>query len=145
MPILEWRVKPVLPVTKLLGAAALVVLVVAFGAGDPVRWVLALAAAAGLTIWAVRDLIRPVRLTADAAGVTVVSGFASRRHLPWARIERVRVDSRTRRGLRNELLEIDAGESLHLFSAHELGTDPYEVAEALNDLRTNALTQRERP
>ncbi|WP_199513155.1 PH domain-containing protein [Nucisporomicrobium flavum] len=139
MPYLEWRVRPVLPVTKLLGAAALVVLVVAFGDGDPVRWALALAAAAGLTLWAVRDLIRPVRLTADAAGVTVVSGFAARRHLPWARIERVRVDSRTRRGLRNELLEIDAGESLHLFSAHELGTDPQNVAAALTE-----LAQRER-
>jgi hypothetical protein len=144
MPNLEWRVKPVLPVTKLLGAAALVVLVVVAGEGDPVRWALALAAAAGLAIWALRDLIRPVRLTADTDGVTVVSGFAARRRLPWARIERVRVDSRTRRGLRSELLEIDAGESLHLFSAHELGTEPEEVARALNDLRI-ASAQGERP
>ena len=136
MAPLEWRVKPVLPVTKLLGAMALVVLAVAFGDGDPVRWVLALVTAAGLTGWAVRDLIRPVRLAADAEGVTVVTGFASRRRLSWSAIEVVRVDSRTRRGLRNELLEIDAGESLHLLSAHELGTDPQEVAAALNDLRT---------
>lgn len=144
MAPLEWRVKPVLPVTKVLSAVALVVLVVAFGDGDPVRWTLALVAAAALTTWAVRDLIRPVRLTADAEGVTVVTGFAARRRLPWARIERIRVDSRTRRGLRNDLLEIDAGESLHLFSAHELGTDPEEVAAALGELR-QALTQGERP
>ena len=145
MAPLEWRVKPVLPVTKLLGAAALVVLVVAFGEGDPVRWVLALVTAAALTVWAVRDLIRPVRLTADAEGITVVTGFAARRRVPWSRIERVRVDSRTRRGLRNDLLELDAGESLHLFSPHELGADPEEVATALRDLRWNALTQGERP
>ena len=145
MAPLEWRVKPVLPVTKLLGAVALVVLVVAFGEGDPVRWVLALVTAAALTVWAVRDLIRPVRLTADAEGITVVTGFAARRRVPWSRIERVRVDSRTRRGLRNDLLEIDAGESLHLFGAHELGADPEEVAAALRDLRWNALTQGERP
>ncbi|MEV4705391.1 PH domain-containing protein [Actinoplanes sp. NPDC049316] len=121
------------------------VLAAAFGDGDPVRWALALVAAAGLTSWAARDLIRPVRLTADADGVTVVSGFAARRRLPWSRIERVRVDSRTRRGLRSELLEIDAGESLHLFSGHELGTDPQEVAQALNDLRAAALAQGDRP
>ena len=41
-------------------------------------------------------------------------------------------------GLRNQLLEIDTGDSLHLFSVHELGADPEEVAEALNALRTNA-------
>jgi hypothetical protein len=41
-------------------------------------------------------------------------------------------------GLRNELLEIDAGDSLHLFSGHDLGTDPAEVADALNALRASA-------
>lgn len=141
MAPLEWRVKPVLPVTKLLGAVALVVLAVAFSDGDPVRLTLALVAAAALTVWAVRDLIRPVRLAADADGVTLVAGFAARRRLPWSRIERIRVDSRTHRGLRNELLEIDAGESLHLFGAHELGTDPEDVAAALNDLRERASAQ----
>ena len=142
MAPLEWRVRPVLPVTKLLGAVALVVLAVAFSDGDPVRLTLALVAAAALTVWAVRDLIRPVRLTADADGVTLVAGFAARRRLPWSQIERIRVDSHTRRGLRNELLEIDAGESLHLFSAHELGTDLEDVAAALNDLRERASAQR---
>ncbi|WP_051167888.1 PH domain-containing protein [Actinoplanes sp. N902-109] len=132
----EWRVRPVLPVTKLLGAVALIVLVAAFGTGDPVQWVLAGAGAAGLAGWALRDLIRPVRLAADETGVTLVAGFAARRHLAWSQIERVRVDRRARRGIRSELLEIDAGESLHLFSVHELGTDPDEVAQALLELRS---------
>ncbi|MET0495271.1 MAG: PH domain-containing protein [Actinoplanes sp.] len=138
MSPLQWRVKPVLPVTKLLGAVALVVLVVAFGGNDPVQWFLAIAGAAGLTIWAARDLIAPVRLSADTSGVTMVQGFAGRRHVAWPQVERVRVYRRERAGLRSELLEIDAGETLHLFSIHELGTDPEEVTEALQALRANA-------
>jgi PH (Pleckstrin Homology) domain-containing protein len=134
---MQWRIKPVLPVTKGMGAVAVVVLAVAFAGRDPVRWALALVVALALVIWVVRDLIAPVRLAADAAGVTVVTGFARRRHLPWAQIERVRVDVTSRRGLRSELLELDAGESIFLFSAHELGVLPDEVATALADLRTS--------
>jgi hypothetical protein len=138
MAPLQWRVKPVPPVTKLLGAVALVVLVIAFGGDDPIQWVLALATAAGLALWALRDLIRPVRLTADESGITVVAGYASRRHLSWPAIERIHVDRRNRRGIRSELLEIDAGESLHLFNIHELGAEPEEVAQALNELRMSS-------
>ena len=138
MSALQWRVKPVLPVTKLLGAVALVVLVVAFGRGDPVQWVLAVAGATGLALWALRDVIRPVRLSADTSGVTLVVGFASRRHLAWSQVERIRVDRRHRRGIRSELLEIDGGESLHLFSVHELGSEPEDVARALTELRPGA-------
>ena len=130
--------KPVLPITKLLGALAVVVLVAMFGREDPVRWVLAGVAAAALTGWAARDLIVPVRLSADTSGITVVTGFRRRRHLAWPQIERVRVDRRERLGLRSNLLEIDAGESLHMFSTNDLGAEPEEVAEALNALRANA-------
>jgi Bacterial PH domain len=133
---MQWRIKPVLPVTKAMGAVAVVVLAVAFAGRDPVRWSLAFVIGAALAIWAVRDLVAPVRLAADAAGVTVLTGFARRRHLPWDQIERVRVDVSSRRGLRSELLELDAGESIFLFSAHELGVLPEEVAAALADLRT---------
>jgi hypothetical protein len=132
---MQWRIKPVLPVTKGMGAVAVVVLAVAFAGRDPVRWALALVVAFALTIWLVRDLIVPFRLAADAAGVTVITGFARRRHLPWAQIERVRVDVTSRRGLRSELLELDAGESIFLFSAHELGALPEEVATSLAELR----------
>jgi PH (Pleckstrin Homology) domain-containing protein len=133
---MQWRIKPVLPVTKGMGAIAVVVLAAAFAGRDPVRWSLTAVVGLALAIWAVRDLIAPVRLAADAAGITVITGFARRRHLPWAHIERVRVDVSSRRGLRSELLELDAGESIFLFSAHELGALPEDVATALADLRT---------
>ena len=134
---MQWRVKPVLPVTKLMGAVAVVVLAIAFARADPVRWALAAVTAAVLAGWALRDLVVPVRLTADADGVTVVTGFARRRHLPWPQIERVRVERSTRRGLRSELLEIDAGDGIYLLGAHELGALPEEVAAALADLRVS--------
>ena len=137
---MQWRIKPVLPVTKGIGAVAVVVLAVAFAGRDPVRWTLAVVVAVVLAIWALRDLVAPVRLAADAAGITVITGFARRRHLPWAEVERVRVEVSSRRGLRSELLELDAGESIFLFSAHELGALPDEVATALADLRAGSLS-----
>jgi hypothetical protein len=136
--LLSWRVKPVLPATKLLGAVAVLVLVVAFGRRDPVQWFLAIVVAAGLTGWALGDLIRPVRLTADAEGLTLITGLLRRRRLAWAEIEGVRVDRRNRLGLRSELLEVDAGDSLYLFSVHELGAEPEDVAAALAELRAPA-------
>lgn len=132
---MQWRVKPVLPVTKLLGAAGVVALAVAFAGDDPIRWALAVLVGAGLAGWAVRDLVVPVRLAADANGVTVVTGFARRRHVRWPEVERLRVDRTARRGLRSELLEIDTGDAVYLFSAHELGALPEDVATELDALR----------
>src|SRR5215471_11010069 len=60
--------------------------------------------------YGVRDLVAPVRLAADAGGVTVVRGYARREHLDWSQVERVVLDRRRRLGLRSELLEIDAGQ-----------------------------------
>jgi hypothetical protein len=133
-----WRIKPVLPVTKGLGAAAVLVLVFAFGREDPVQWVMAAAVAIGLGGWALRDLVAPVRLAADSDGVTVVAGFARRRRLAWDEIERVRVDRRERLGISTELLEVDTDEALYLFSMHDLGADPREVFEVLQDLRARS-------
>jgi hypothetical protein len=138
MSPLQWRVRPVLPIAKLLGAVALAVLVVAFGRDDPVQWVMAITVGAALAGWAARDLVVPVRLSADTSGISMVTGFAGHRHVAWPQVERVRVDRRERRGLRNALLEIDTGDALHLFSSHELSADPAEVADALNALRANA-------
>jgi hypothetical protein len=132
---MQWRIKPVLPVSKLMGAVAVLVLAAAFGDADPVRWAIAGVAAAGLLVWALRDLLAPVRLAADPTGVTVIAGFARRRHLPWSAVERIRVDRRTHRGLRSEMLELDAGEAIYLFSANDLGALPEEVAATLADLR----------
>ncbi|MDT5044046.1 MAG: hypothetical protein QOE51_5031 [Actinoplanes sp.] len=139
---LSWRVKPVLPMIKLLGALALLVLVAAVGRRDPVQWFLALVVAVGLTGWALRDLLRPVRLTADTEGLTVVAGLLSRRQVPWSQVERVRVDRRARLGLSNELLEVDAGDAIYLFSVHELSAEPQEVADALAPLKAQAPQTR---
>jgi hypothetical protein len=130
-----WRIKPVLPVTKGLGAVAVVVLVFAFGREDPVQWVRAGTVAIGLAAWAARDLVAPVRLAADRDGITVVAGFARRRRLPWAQIERVRLDRRDRLGITSEMLEVDADDALFLFSMHDLGAEPHEVLPVLERLR----------
>ncbi|MGK5679798.1 PH domain-containing protein [Actinoplanes sp. URMC 104] len=135
---MQWRIKPVLPVAKLIGAVAVVVLAFAFAGYDPVRWTLAAVVVLALLVWALRDLLRPVRLAADAEGVTVLTGFATRRRLAWSQIERVRVDRRTHRGLRSEHLELDAGDAIYLLSANDLGALPDEVATALSDLRVDA-------
>lgn len=131
-----WRIRPILPIAKLLGAAAIVVLVLAVQRDDPVQWFVAAAVAAGLAGWAARDVIAPVRLAADPAGVTVVVGFAGRRRLPWTEIENVRLDRRERLGLRAELLEVDAGDSLYLFSRNDLGAEPDDVLATLLALRS---------
>ncbi|HEU4421584.1 MAG TPA: PH domain-containing protein [Pilimelia sp.] len=130
----RWRVTPALPALKLAGAAAFALLAVAFGS-DPVRLAVAGAAALVLVGWAIRDLVAPVRLAADRDGLTMVVGFAGRRNLPWSQVERVRVDTRPRFGLRTETLEIDTGETLHLFSSYDLGAPPREVADRLAALR----------
>ncbi len=126
-----------LPVTKGLGAVAVLVLAFAFGREDPVQWVMAAVVAAGLAGWAVRDLVAPVRLAADPEGITVVTGFAGRRRLVWAQIERVRLDRRDRLGITTEMLEVDADDALFLFSMHDLGADPHEVLEVLEKLRAD--------
>lgn len=120
---------------KLAAAAVFAVLAVVF-AGDPVRLGLAAVAAVGLAAYGARDLLAPVRLAADGGGVTVTAGYAARRHIPWADVERVRVDSRRRLLANSTLLEIDTGADLYFYSAQELGAQPAEVADALRTLRT---------
>ena len=127
-----WRVRRELAVFKILGAVACAGLAVFWYAGDDVRGViLAVPAAALLGGMGLRDLLVPVRLAADESGITVVHGFAGRRHVPWEAIEDVKVDVRRRYGLRSEMLEIDTGDDLHIFSPHDLGASPTEVAAAL--------------
>ncbi|MFI1197007.1 PH domain-containing protein [Micromonospora sp. NPDC020750] len=127
----QWRVPASVPVVKLFGAAALVGLGLLFAEGDRVRLVLAAAAAVGLAGWAARDLLVPVRLAVGPAGITVVRGFAGRRRLAWDTVEAITVDRRPRLGLSTEILEIDVGDSLHLFGRYDLDAPPGEVAEAL--------------
>ncbi|MFI7591099.1 PH domain-containing protein [Micromonospora sp. NPDC049359] len=131
----QWRVPSTLPTAKLAGAVLLIALGLLFADGDPVRLVVAGVAAAALAVWAVRDLVAPVRLAVDPAGLTVIHGFAGRRLLPWSTVEAISVDRRQRLGLTGEVLEIDAGESLHLFGRYDLGATPEEVATALRAAR----------
>ena len=135
---LRWRVNSGLTWLKVAAAVLFLLAAVAF-AGDVAGLLVALVAAAALTAFALRDLVAPVRLAADPTGVTVVSGFAGHRHLPWAQIDRVRVDERRRLGMRSQLLEIDSGETLHLFSTFELSASCEEVAKLLEGLRARAV------
>ncbi|MEH1016812.1 PH domain-containing protein [Micromonospora sp. CPCC 206060] len=130
-PSTTWRVPIGLPVLKLAGGVLLVAAGLLLAAGDPVRPGLAVLVAAGLAGWAVRDLVAPVRLAVDPHGVTVIRGFAGRRRLDWAVVERISVDTRPRRGLRTETLEIDAGDALYLFGRYDLGAEPATVADIL--------------
>jgi hypothetical protein len=138
---LVWRVSRGATVLKVAGTAIFVLLAL-FGLGDPVRPVVAGLAALVLAGYTLRDLLAPVRLAADFDGVTVIAGFAGRRRLDWSQIERVRVDERRRLGTRSELLEIDAGDSLHLFSTYDLDAPCAEVAEQLTRLRSRAGGRR---
>ncbi|MCG5469401.1 PH domain-containing protein [Micromonospora sp. LAH09] len=131
----QWRVPSSLPAAKLAGAVLLVALGLLFADGDPVRLVVAVLAAVTVAGWAVRDLVVPVRLAVDPAGLTVIHGFAGRRLLPWSAVEAITVDRRPRLGLTSETLEIDAGNSLHLFGRYDLGATPEEVAAALRAAR----------
>ncbi|WP_433648579.1 PH domain-containing protein [Micromonospora zamorensis] len=133
----QWRVPSSLPAAKLAGAVLLVALGLLFADGDPVRLVVAVLAAVTVAVWAVRDLVVPVRLAVDPAGLTVIHGFAGRRLLPWSTVEAITVDRRPRLGLTSETLEIDAGTSLHLFGRYDLGATPEEVAVALRAARPN--------
>jgi hypothetical protein len=99
--------------------------------------VLGLIVAAGMSVWALRDVVAPVRLTADADGLTVISGFAGHRRLSWSDIERVRLDERSRYGARSRLLEIDTGEALFFLSRYDLGVEPADALDIISALRVD--------
>jgi hypothetical protein len=133
-PVLEWRVDKRLTWTKLVLAVLFLAGPWVVSAGALSRLV-GLVAGAGLAVAGLRDVMAPVRLRADPAGVRVVSGFAGHRELRWQDLERVRLDSRSHLGIRSELLEIDAGESLHFFSRYDLGEPPVEALDRIRRLR----------
>jgi hypothetical protein len=136
----SFRVDPRLTAVKVAGAVIFLLLTVAF-AGDVGREFFGGTATVLLAVYAVRDLIAPRRLAADAEGVTLVSGFAGRRRLAWSDIERVRVDTRSRLGTRSELLEIDTGDRIHLFSGYDLGAPVWRAARDLATLAPPGLTE----
>ncbi|MFR9728026.1 PH domain-containing protein [Saccharopolyspora sp. MS10] len=88
--------------------------------------VLAVAAGAG-------SLLRP-RLRADTSGIAL-RGFTGTRRHSWRGVE-VRVRTRQRLGLSSSTLELelDSGE-LVVLGRLDLGEDPEDVADALDELR----------
>ncbi|MFD1324975.1 PH domain-containing protein [Micromonospora sonneratiae] len=134
----RWRVGAVPPTLKLTSAALLVLAGALLTDSDPVPLGLAVLAAVVLAGWAMRDLLVPVRLALDPTGITVVTGYAGHRHLGWTDIERITVDSRPRFGLRTGTLEVDTGDSLHLFGRNDLGADPEEVVAVLQAAQRQA-------
>ncbi len=115
-----------------LGLALAVVLVDAAGR------VLVGAAAVLLLGLAVRDALARPRLTAGPDGVSVRT-WTTRRHLPWPAL-RVRVREIRRFGVRGRTLELDTAAGpddegvLVVLGRRDLGTDPEEVARALDEM-----------
>jgi Bacterial PH domain len=138
----RWRVASTPTLLKFAGALLLAAVAVLSG-DERERLLLAGVGALALGVYGLRDIVAPVRLSADAEGVTVVSGFARRRGVPWREIERVGLGEHRSLGLRTEILEIDAGESLHLFSRYDLGAPCAEVAATLEEMRDAALASAE--
>ncbi|GAA3449085.1 PH domain-containing protein [Dactylosporangium matsuzakiense] len=124
---LRWRVSTGFAALK-CGVTVVLVLAAVFLADDRRALTALVVAALVAGGYALRDVLAPVRLAADPAGITVVTGFAGHRRLGWDEIERVRLESRTRAGLRSELLEIDTGDTLHLLSTYDLNARPADVA-----------------
>ncbi|MBE1537290.1 PH domain-containing protein [Actinomadura algeriensis] len=130
----EWRV-PVAQVVVKWAAALAAAALAAVSADDPQFVLLAGAAALGLAALALRDVLAPVRVAADAEAVTVVAGYAGRRRIPWGEVAAVRVDERRRLLLHTRLLEIETADDLHLFSRFDLGAEVDDVAAVLGELR----------
>jgi hypothetical protein len=109
-----------------VGVAALAIATVVVS-HDAAGRLLASVAAAALIAYAVTDLVFWPRLVATAAGLRIRTP-ATRATLPWAEVDAIRVDERTRLGLMSRTLEVDAGPLLVVFSRRALGNDPRTVA-----------------
>ncbi|MEV0840119.1 PH domain-containing protein [Actinocatenispora sera] len=134
----EWRVRPAAAVLKGVGAAAFVVAGLWAGGTDRVGLAIGLAGAMVLAVLALRDLVLAVSLAADRDGVTI-RGILGHHRVPWSDVERIRVDRRSRRGIRSELVEIDCDTELHLFSRTQLGgADCVDVVRQLGAMRPTA-------
>lgn len=133
---MEWSARPGIP---LAAAAAGLVLGAVAVLLEPVGRVLLGAAAILLLVLAVRSAVLRPRLAAGPGGV-VVRTLTGVLRLPWPAL-RVQVRETRRWGLRSRLLELDtaagpddAGD-LVLLGAWELGSDPEDVARALEASR----------
>jgi hypothetical protein len=131
-----WSPRPALVVLGwILAATAVLWLVLA---SDPAGRLLAAVAAVGLAAAALHgSLVRP-RLSADADGLAVrgVGGF---RHWPWSAVDvqvvRIRRLGRDVSMLELETRDTEGNEQLFVLTRLDLGTEPEDVAEALDTLR----------
>ncbi|WP_189235416.1 PH domain-containing protein [Planomonospora parontospora] len=135
--VLRWRVRREILILKAAGALALAVVTV-LSQGDARGMLLAGAGTVMLAALALRDLLAPVRLSADGEGVVVTKGFAGSERVPWSEVERIRVDTRTRLTSRTELLEIETRDGVFLLSRFDLGVPVQQVADALRAFRTGS-------
>ncbi|HEY7010942.1 MAG TPA: PH domain-containing protein [Jatrophihabitantaceae bacterium] len=110
-------------VVFLLALGALVLVLTTDDAGGRLLWG---AAAVVLGAYAIGDVIFWPRLSVDAHGLRIRTPLA-RADLPWAAVDDIRADVRTRHGLRTATLEVDAGPMLVVFSRRALGADPDTV------------------
>lgn len=135
----QWRIARKFVAVKIAATAVFALAALWFSA-DPTRLFAALAATVVAGIFAARDLIAPIRLQVDMAGLTVSRGFMPRHQLTWHEVADVRVDRRRRFATTTSLLEIDADETLYLFSRLELDAEPEEVAKVLQDWKQAATS-----
>lgn len=117
----------------------------AVAAGDPPgRLLVGVAALAVGVATATAALARP-RLRVEDEGL-VLRGLTGTRRFPWERVDAVRIVRMRRLGVPAAYLEVEAREDdtdgdpgrLLVLGRLELGTDPVEVADALQDHRARA-------
>ena len=127
----RWSPRPV--ETALAAGGAVLAALLAVRADAAGRLLFGIAALGLLAVTAADLLLRP-RLAADPTGIQIRT-LSTRRRVPWARVERVDVDERSRYGLTARTLEVDADESLVVLGRRALGGDPRDVADALARIR----------
>jgi hypothetical protein len=128
--------------TALFGVLAVGSAVSTLLSQDPAGRILLAVSALILAAYTVTDLLFWPRLVASAAGLQVrTPGF--RGSFAWSEVESVRADVRARLGLRSTTLEIEASESLLVFSRRALGSDPDSVAGVLRAFNPDAVNPRD--
>lgn len=119
-----------------VAAAVWFVLLRVVGSDAPGQ-LLAAVAAVGLTLAALSGTRARPRLSAGQDGLTV-RRLTWSLHVPWSRVDRVRVLRTRRLGRETSLLELELrtatgdGERLVVLGRLELGEDPEDVADALH-------------
>ncbi|NUS74530.1 MAG: PH domain-containing protein [Corynebacteriales bacterium] len=132
----QWRVPRKIPVLKSLAGCVFVAIGVVFHS-SALSLLVAGGAAAFLFVAAARDFLAPVRLVATPSSVTVPHQLFGHRDIPWAEVDRVRVDTQRRLFGRSTMIEIDTQHKLYFFSPAELGSSAEEVVGEIEFIRSN--------